>query len=69
MTRGFHAARPLVLLVLLALGAGPAAAHREQTLASLERIGRVLPEQNAQLWINHDKAQSDGLRYAPAYDE
>jgi N-acyl homoserine lactone hydrolase len=32
----------------------------------IERIERVLAEQKAQLWINHDKAQSDGLRYAPA---
>jgi N-acyl homoserine lactone hydrolase len=43
--------------------------NREQTLASLERIARVLHERNAQLWINHDKPQSDGLRYAPAYYE
>jgi glyoxylase-like metal-dependent hydrolase (beta-lactamase superfamily II) len=43
--------------------------NREQTLASLERIARVLQERNAQLWINHDKPQSDGLRYAPAYYE
>jgi len=42
---------------------------REQTLASLQRIQGVLDERRAQLWINHDKAQSDGLRYAPAYYE
>src|SRR2546430_2688230 len=42
---------------------------REQTLASLQRIQDVLDERRAQLWINHDKAQSDGLRYAPAYYE
>src|SRR5881227_3885867 len=43
--------------------------NKEQTLASLQRIQGVLDERRAQLWINHDKAQSDGLRYAPAYYE
>ena len=42
---------------------------REQTLASLERIAAVLKERKATLWINHDKPQSAGLRYAPAYYE
>jgi len=42
---------------------------REQTLASLQRIATVLDDQKAQLWINHDKSQSAGLRYAPAYYE
>src|SRR5256712_274643 len=32
-------------------------------------IQGVLDERRAQLWINHDKPQSDGLRYAPAYYE
>jgi glyoxylase-like metal-dependent hydrolase (beta-lactamase superfamily II) len=40
--------------------------NREQTLASLERIAGVLAERKATLWINHDKAQSATLRYAPA---
>ena len=43
--------------------------NREQTLASLQRLQGVLDERRAQLWINHDKPQSDGLRYAPAYYE
>jgi N-acyl homoserine lactone hydrolase len=42
---------------------------REQTLASLQRLQSVMDERKAQLWINHDKPQSDGLRYAPAYYE
>lgn len=42
---------------------------REQTLASLERIAGVLADRRAQLWINHDQAQSRQLRYAPAYYE
>ena len=44
-------------------------ANRDQTLASLERIAAILQERKAQLWIGHDKAQSEGLRYAPAYYE
>ena len=43
--------------------------NREQTLASLQRLQTVMDERRAQLWINHDKPQSDGLRYAPAYYE
>ena len=40
--------------------------NRDQTLASLERIAAVLTERKATLWINHDRAQSATLRYAPA---
>jgi N-acyl homoserine lactone hydrolase len=43
--------------------------NREQTLASLQRLQSIMDERQAQLWINHDKPQSDGLRYAPAYYE
>lgn len=43
--------------------------NRDQTLASMRRIAAVLDERKAQLWINHDKAQSARLRYAPAYYE
>ena len=42
---------------------------KDQTLASLERIAKVLDEQKATLWINHDKPQSATLKYAPAYYE
>src|SRR5262249_29174118 len=42
---------------------------RDQTLASMQRIDSVLKEQKAQLWINHDKPQSDQQRHAPAYYE
>jgi len=42
---------------------------REQTLASMERIASVLKDRKAQLWINHDQAQSRQLRYAPEYYE
>jgi len=43
--------------------------NREQTLASMQRIATLLDARKAQLWINHDKAQSAQLRYAPAYYE
>jgi len=42
---------------------------REQTLTSLDRIASVLVDRKAQLWINHDLAQSRGLRHAPGYYE
>jgi len=42
---------------------------KEQTLASMERIAAVLAKEKAQLWINHDKAQRDSLKLAPAYYE
>jgi glyoxylase-like metal-dependent hydrolase (beta-lactamase superfamily II) len=43
--------------------------NRDQTLASLQRIATLLDERQAQLWINHDKPQSDRLKYAPAFYE
>src|SRR5882724_11977721 len=43
--------------------------NREQTLASMKRIAALLEERKAQLWINHDKPQSDHLKYAPAFYE
>ena len=41
----------------------------DQTRLSLGRMAAILEQQKAQLWINHDKAQSAGLRYSPAYYE
>ena len=41
--------------------------NRDQTLASMQRLADVLAERKAQLWIGHDKAQSERLKYAPAY--
>jgi glyoxylase-like metal-dependent hydrolase (beta-lactamase superfamily II) len=40
---------------------------KEQTLASMERVADLLKKDNAQLWINHDKAQRDSLKMAPAF--
>ena len=40
-----------------------------QTLASMDRIEKTLAEKKAQLWINHDKPQSERLRHAPQFYE
>jgi N-acyl homoserine lactone hydrolase len=40
---------------------------RDQTLASMERIAGILAQQKAQLWIHHDKPQSDAQKKSPAY--
>jgi N-acyl homoserine lactone hydrolase len=40
---------------------------QDKTAASMQRIADVLAKEKAQLWINHDKAQRDGLKLAPAY--
>ena len=40
---------------------------KDQTLASMQRIADVLAKEKAQLWINHDKAQRDSLKMAPAF--
>jgi len=42
---------------------------REQSARTMERIAHFLAENHAQLWINHDKAQSDALPHAPGYVE
>src|SRR5262245_61620643 len=42
---------------------------KEQTLASLQRIADLMAQNKAQLWINHDKAQRDTLKMAPAFYE
>jgi len=40
---------------------------KEQTLASMEKLSGVLTREKAQLWINHDKAQRDGLKLSPEF--
>jgi N-acyl homoserine lactone hydrolase len=40
---------------------------KDKTAASMQRIADVLAKEKAQLWINHDKPQRDGLKMAPAY--
>jgi N-acyl homoserine lactone hydrolase len=42
---------------------------REQSVRTMERIAALLTDKKAQLWINHDKAQSDSIPHAPDYVE
>lgn len=42
---------------------------KDQTLASIDRLAAVRDENDAQLWITHDKAQTDTLIMAPAWYE
>jgi N-acyl homoserine lactone hydrolase len=42
---------------------------KEQTLASMQKISETLTKENAQLWINHDKAQRDSLKLSPEYND
>ena len=38
-----------------------------QTLASMQRIAEIMEKNKAQLWINHDKVQSDQQKHAPDF--
>ncbi|HYM03925.1 MAG TPA: N-acyl homoserine lactonase family protein [Stellaceae bacterium] len=42
---------------------------KEKTAASMQRIADIVAEHHGQLWINHDKPQSDKLRRPPQYYE
>jgi N-acyl homoserine lactone hydrolase len=42
---------------------------KEHSLASMDKIARVLADKHAQLWINHDKPSSDTRRHAPEFYE
>jgi glyoxylase-like metal-dependent hydrolase (beta-lactamase superfamily II) len=42
---------------------------QEETKKSMEKMAGILAKEHAQLWINHDKAQRDSLKLAPAYYE
>jgi len=39
----------------------------EQTVASMQRIADILAKEHAQLWINHDKVQSDAQKKSPEF--
>jgi N-acyl homoserine lactone hydrolase len=41
--------------------------NKEQTQASMQKIADTLTREKAQLWINHDKAQRDGLKMSPEF--
>jgi hypothetical protein len=36
---------------------------KDQTIASMQRIADFLAEEEAKLWINHDKPSNDALRH------
>jgi glyoxylase-like metal-dependent hydrolase (beta-lactamase superfamily II) len=40
---------------------------KDKTVASMQRIADVLAKEKAELWINHDKAQTDSLKKAPDF--
>ena len=40
---------------------------KDATLASMQKISDTLTKEKAQLWINHDKTQRDGLKMSPEY--
>jgi N-acyl homoserine lactone hydrolase len=41
--------------------------NKEKTLASFKRLTDIIAQNHAQLWIEHDKAQSDARKFAPDY--
>ena len=43
--------------------------NKKQSLESMDRVGRLLEDEHAQLWINHDKLQSEGIAHAPQFVE
>ncbi len=40
---------------------------KDLTLVSMQKISDGLTKEKAQLWINHDKAQRDGLKMSPEF--
>lgn len=44
-------------------------ASPEQTQASMQRVAQILADKHAELWINHDEAQSLSQKHLPAFYE
>lgn len=40
---------------------------KDKTAASMQGIADIVAKEKAQLWINHDKVQSDSLKMAPGF--
>ena len=40
---------------------------KEKSSASMQRMSEVIAENKAQLWINHDKPQSETMKHVPEY--
>lgn len=43
--------------------------NREQSVQSMDKVAAVLSQEDAKLWINHDKTQSDRIPRAPEFVE
>jgi N-acyl homoserine lactone hydrolase len=43
--------------------------NRDQTMASMQKVAGLLAFEKAELWINHDKAQSASIPKSPQYIE
>jgi N-acyl homoserine lactone hydrolase len=43
--------------------------HRDQSLASMDKVAKLLVSEKAELWINHDKAQSARIPKSPQHVE
>jgi N-acyl homoserine lactone hydrolase len=43
--------------------------NKEETAASMQRIADILAKEHGQLWINHDKAQTDAQKKPPEFYE
>jgi len=41
--------------------------NKEQTMQSMDKLARVVAVEHAQLWINHDRAQSAGIPHSPQF--
>jgi N-acyl homoserine lactone hydrolase len=41
--------------------------NKEETLASMQRIADIMAKEHAQLWINHDKPQTDAQKKPPEF--
>jgi glyoxylase-like metal-dependent hydrolase (beta-lactamase superfamily II) len=42
-------------------------ADKDQTLASMQRMADLLAQYHAELWINHDKAQTETQKHSPQF--
>ena len=40
---------------------------KKQSAESMDRVARLLEDEHAKLWINHDKPQSQTMKHAPEY--
>ena len=43
--------------------------NKEQSVASMQKMADTMAQKKAQLWINHDKPQSEAQRRAPKFYE